>query len=632
MAYATVLNTLLQAYFFKFMLSGVSFNTFTDDINAYRSGTNYFTGIPVSRNVHLQMSIPLTVGVFFEALFPEMISRCYLVMSRNRMVKQAGSGSKSVNFIKRAFLGLEVNFSQNYSKLEYVLVICIGFSTGAPVLALIGLIYVIILYFMERGLFLADSKVPYFLGSASVKSAIWAGFWGILIRIFVSLFALSDTSVFPAQANLLSMNLSTLVSAGTSTTLSDLFTRWNNLLIHLILLICWILFMIIFSVVNSVLSKRRKKLKAWIARELKFLEPFSEADEIANNILAHKPKVESYTNFSYSIFKNPEYYCLKTHFSSEIPNEDPKKLVIEVGDKSKPKKPGEKADPSEKTGENKDTAKAEGEKARDPLKKNTVAPANKKEPAKNSKANEETVKSEEGKAKEGEEKKKPFIRRTDLEKKNPPANQSKPEQAANPQQRNQAAGGPVRVPQPNQFQRGPNGQQGPNQNWSPQAQFKQMNRAPFQPQPFNNGRPPNQGAPYRPVGNPNQNQNFNNQRGQNLPPINNPNNNFASQSNFQNNPFNSGQNPGPNQSQNQGPQGYQNSGFPQQMPQSMPYSGPQPVPGYKPVDFITGDSSLGRDGPNRNLFGINIGQATNPNQRKEDPIPVFISKEEKELH
>ena len=320
------------------MLSGIKpVDLFKDLGTTFSSLDNVASSLTVSRFYYVSIGIIIIYVFLLEIFAPDLIGDVSMKIGKNRRLKKCEKDPKTVEYIKQVLIGYTTDFASKYAKVGYIFIFGFGFSTGMPVLVVFATLSLIFLYLSTRSAFLKHSKVPFRIEISTIHTTIRAGYFAIFWRLISSLFVLSDTSIFPkdAQKNLLSVsNLSILKGFSTSSGVAALGTRIDSLSLYLLLLLIWIVCLIVHCIIFSILDF--KKSKNWLQEEIKMSERYIEEDEVTNNILDHRPKIESYTLFSYSMFKNPENRILQLFFNSSLPNEEPKKIVVDI-DKTKPK-------------------------------------------------------------------------------------------------------------------------------------------------------------------------------------------------------------------------------------------------------------------------------------------------------
>ena len=332
------LNTFMIGFFSRTLLSGVKPQDLFQDLSeALFSLTGISTKVTASRFFYASVGNVFMYVFAVEMLLPDLFGEIFTKILKRRRIKKHEKEERTTDFFKQIFMGFVVDFPTKYAKVGYLFIFGIGFGSGIPALTVFATVSLAGLYFMTRNLFITTSKVPFRLDRTTIYSTIRAGYFAVLWRLLFSLFALSDPTVFPvtSQKNLVGLSVQSILKGlSSSAGMLALGSRLDSLPIHFFLLVLWVLFLLTHLIVTAILDWKRSS--NWLAAEIELAEAHIEEDEVTNNILDHRPRIESYTLFSYSMFRNPEYQILKTFLSNELPNEEPKKVIVDIDKSKKP--------------------------------------------------------------------------------------------------------------------------------------------------------------------------------------------------------------------------------------------------------------------------------------------------------
>lgn len=319
MLWATFINTLLQTYFGKLILNGVSLDSVLNDYSkAFNSGSSFFTNFSLSQLYYLQTGSLLTFVLLVELLGSTLTYYVFLKVSQGRALGLAQSGARTAASIKKAVLYYEADFAVMTARLNYFLIFGIGFASGLPLLTLLTAGYLVSSYFIDRSLFIGRSKTPPAFGACLMFASMRAAYFAIFCRLLFSAFAFSDTSVFPqaSQQNLVSLSVASMLSEiSTSSEITAIGSRLDNLPIQTILLFGWLIFLLVHGIVFCIIDWNKSQNKNVLKAERDELKKVLEKDERADNYLLHRETIiPSFTLPSYSTFKNADNDILKAAF------------------------------------------------------------------------------------------------------------------------------------------------------------------------------------------------------------------------------------------------------------------------------------------------------------------------------
>jgi hypothetical protein len=319
---ANTLNTLIQTYFARFILSGKTMSSLSSDFSSvFSSGSNFFGSAPISGTYYVEIGVILAAVLLIEVFFPHIYNLFYRSLKRSIALASVKKSTKSERFIQDIFLDYRADFEINFAKLGYYLIIGFGLAGGMPLLHVWAFIFLISFYFAERSLFLSQSVVPFFAKRSIMCTTLKAGYFALVVRSITSFYALTDPSIFPHfyKTSIIPLDFSQIFGKS--------IIRFDSSITHfLVVIACIVLYLVILFAVPCCKAAKETR-EQFLKRHVDSAALHFEEDEIKDNILAHKTAILSYTLPTYSWFKNAEWAEMKSHFFIDIlPTDGPQEL------------------------------------------------------------------------------------------------------------------------------------------------------------------------------------------------------------------------------------------------------------------------------------------------------------------
>jgi len=511
------INTLLQTYFARCILNAVKIGDLIDEYKSYFDNIkNLLDVLPVSTTYYLQVGIVVFAVLLFESFVPQLQGYLIYKFSRSSRLKAAKKSDKTTAFMRNIYLGYETDFASDFARVGYFLIVGFGLAAAVPLLQVLTLIFLTVLYFTERKLFINFSKVPFFMRPNTIYTTIRACYFGLLIRSLLSFLALSDPTLFPKPIR------PTVLDINPSEMATGIPVRFDREIINGTLAALMTLLFVVVFVLMCVCSKKQRSLKGFLQQQVSTCELYLEADEHTDNLLLHKEKIGTYTVPSYSWFRNPEWAELKSHFFTDVTtggfggagdNEEGDENANSKGSPKGKGKDGVRGSPKKNTNSSQNGSPTKQEEK---SKTNAIVPMNQKEVAKqgdNTKKLQDMNAKEKAENKAGgpqnnateESKKANTIKRTEIGKPSDSQQGSintNNQNGANQPQQDKPGKAPWNKSQPSLTARqlNPSGQSSENQN---QNQLSQS--GPLHPRKINNGQAGN--GPWNQQGQNGQGQN-----------------------------------------------------------------------------------------------------------------------------
>jgi hypothetical protein len=293
-------------------MGGLKISDFITEIKTI-IGADVVALIGVTQKYYIQVGTTVMVVVIIEAIYLSIAKYIIDRLSRNSLLRSAKKPSKTIAFIKSSILSYQTDFAIKFAVLDYFILMSLIFGGILPVVTIGAFIYIAISYPLIKTLFINRSKSPEPLRTSTVMSSIRVGYFGVLCRLVVNIFAYSDTTVWPytSQFNVAQFSLKDLAS-------SSSMARLSNVSVYVILLILWIVYLIVHAIVFTVIHLKNMKSVKWMSMVIREIEPHLEENEGQNNYISRRDEISAYVLPTYAMFKNPDNAILKAAFMAVV--------------------------------------------------------------------------------------------------------------------------------------------------------------------------------------------------------------------------------------------------------------------------------------------------------------------------
>lgn len=260
------------------------------------------------------MSSIIVVSLLIEMIFPHTTFAFILSSKQRKDIGSCVNSKKSAGFFRDAYLGYTTDFAICSARISHALIYGFMLGLGTPLMTVFCTGFLFIFGWSQQKNFLKESAVPKRLDARITYSQIRIMYFALAARLFFSMFSLSTTAAGPNPGkNIISFELLSELKV-TSPTIVATVGLWSTVPIHLMLFLVGLLALLVFCIIQSVRGCKQKK--NWLQLEIERCALNTEADELTNNYLLHREKINMYSLASYSLWKNPRYLSLKCFFAT----------------------------------------------------------------------------------------------------------------------------------------------------------------------------------------------------------------------------------------------------------------------------------------------------------------------------
>lgn len=259
----------------------------------------------------------IVLSLFIEMIFPHTVFTFLMASRRRKSIQQCISSRKSAGAFRDACLSYTSDFAICAARISHALLYGFMLGLGTPLMTVMCTGFFFIFGWSQKRNFINESAVPKRLDARIAFSQIRVLYFGVVTRLIFSMFSLSTnvtTGPNPPQ-NLPKFELLSELGL-TSKGIVGTIGLWSGVPIHLMLFILVLLALLVFCIIQSV--KGCKEKQNWLALEIERCHANIEADELTNNYLLHREKINMYSQASYSLWKNPRYLPLKCFFATVL--------------------------------------------------------------------------------------------------------------------------------------------------------------------------------------------------------------------------------------------------------------------------------------------------------------------------
>lgn len=314
---ALSLNTLLQTYVLRTSLFGFSLSDYIGRVfSALKIGdykNNVFFGFP--RNWYTSVGLQIIIASLINIFSPHVFLLKYRSLNIRKNIELARRSTWSISEMKQAILAFGTDFPFLYARVGLAIIVVMSVSSGVPILYPLNLFFLITLYKTERNFFLKYAVIPPKIGEAYITFLLRVIYVALLIHITISIFAFTDETIFPKEAQYNLTNISFFVLCR-NTFLKEFINygiqeRLDNIFLHVVMFAFLVLFFIILFIYEmSIKLCKKEHLDAILSEHMEVVAEKNSFDQL-------KKTMSLYTITSYDIFENPRYEKLK-HFLKEV--------------------------------------------------------------------------------------------------------------------------------------------------------------------------------------------------------------------------------------------------------------------------------------------------------------------------